>query len=123
MSVVLEQQTEFAEAFGRTMKTLRKARRISQEALAKRSGLAYASIRQWENGRPDRETGGVRHILPNIHNLLVLCRALDLPMWKLLQQVEWRVATEKAQRKAVPKLGEVFKVRRSDYAAADSHLQ
>lgn len=122
MSVVLEQQTEFAEAFGRTMKTMRKARRISQEALAKQSGLAYASIRAWENGRPDRKTGGVRHILPNIHNLLVLCRALELPMWKLLQQVEWRLATERVQRKATPTLGEVFRVRPSDYAAVDATL-
>jgi hypothetical protein len=35
-------------------------------------------------------------VLPNLHNLRTLCKALDLPLWKLLRAVDWKTAAAEA---------------------------
>lgn len=97
MSVVVHNDQAYAAAFGQTIRALRRARKLSQEALAAEAGLAYSSIRAWESGRPnERCRGQTRYILPNLHNLRALCQALDLPVWKLLRTVDWRMAAGEA---------------------------
>ena len=65
--------------FGRHLKTLRKKKKITQEELAYLAGLEYKYIQRLEGKKPSS---------PTLNTLGKLAKALNLPMSKLLKEVE-----------------------------------
>lgn len=83
MVQIVEFQHEFCDALAATLRIMRLARGMSQEQLAAAAGVAYGSVRAWEDGRN----------LPSLHHLYLLCRALNLELWRFIRAVELKQST------------------------------
>ena len=65
----------FAYYLGAAMRHTRNRTAASQDAIAADIGVTQQSIAGWETGAS----------LPSMQNLLEYCRAIDMPMWRIIQ--------------------------------------
>jgi len=72
------------DIFGKKIKSIRRARDITQEKLADLSGLSLQYIGEIERGRRN----------PSLTSIEQLSRALDIPMAELFSLEEFRLSPE-----------------------------
>lgn len=83
MVQIVEFQREFTDALAATLRIMRLARGMSQEQFAAAAGVAYGSVRAWEDGRN----------LPSLHHLYRLCKVLRMELWRFMRAVELKQST------------------------------
>jgi transcriptional regulator with XRE-family HTH domain len=93
MVVIAHKDHELAVQLGKVLRRMRITRKISNEKIAAAAGVGYSTLTSWEGGRN----------CPSLHSLSAVCRALDIPVWRVLRMAEmrrrWeRTATQDASR-------------------------
>jgi transcriptional regulator with XRE-family HTH domain len=72
------------QAFGRVLLRYRKAKRLTQEQLAWSTGMSRVYISDIERGLRE----------PGLGTMLKLARALEVPAWEMMREVEGEIPTE-----------------------------
>ena len=60
------------------MHTIRVEKALSKNELSQRSGISRATIKRIEEGQRS----------PSLYILLMLCKAMEVPLWSLIKEVE-----------------------------------